>query len=90
VHRKRLSLSRMVELFTSGPARVLGLERKIAAGQPADLTVFSLERQWTYEAGQSPSKSRNSPFDGRTFSGGPVLTVVGGKITFRGRGSIRP
>ena len=34
---------RMVELFTTGPARVLGMERKIAAGQPADLTIFSTE-----------------------------------------------
>src|ERR1700683_862503 len=35
VHTGRLSLMRMIELFTTGPARVLGIERKIAAGQPA-------------------------------------------------------
>src|SRR2546422_1627963 len=33
VHSGRLSLQRMVELFTTGPARVLGMERKLAAGQ---------------------------------------------------------
>ena len=80
VHTGRLNLARMIELFTIGPARVLGMERKIAAGQPADLTIFSTTREWTYDVKQSPSKSRNSPFDGRRFKGGPVATIVAGKI----------
>jgi dihydroorotase len=74
---------RMVELFTSGPARVLGLERSIATGQPADLTIFSLDRQWIFRAAESASKSRNSPFDGRSFKGGPVATVVSGNFAHR-------
>src|SRR6202043_2036224 len=78
VHTGRVPLMRMVELFTSGPARVLGLERTIAPGQLADLTIFSLEREWTFRFSESASKSRNSPFDGRSFKGGPVATVVGG------------
>jgi dihydroorotase len=79
----QLSLMRMVELFTTGPARVLGMERKIASGQPADLTIFSTSREWTYDVNQSPSKSRNSPFDGRKFKGGPVATIVAGRITYK-------
>src|SRR6202044_1295887 len=76
VHAGRLTLVRMVELFTTGPARVLGIERKIAAGQPADLTIFSTTHEWTYDVKQSPSKSRNSPFDARAFKGAPILTIV--------------
>jgi dihydroorotase len=83
VHAGRLSLTRMVELFTAGPARVLGIERKITAGQPADLTIFSATRQWTYDVKQSPSKSRNSPFDARAFKGAPIATVVAGRIIYR-------
>ena len=79
----RLSLMRLVELFTVGPARVLGMERKIAPGEPADLTIFSTERAWTYDVGESPSKSRNSPFDGWKFRGGPVATIVAGRVSFR-------
>jgi dihydroorotase len=74
---------RMVELFTTGPARVLGIERKIAAGQPGDLTIFSTDRSWTYKVSESPSKSRNSPFDVRTFKGGPMATIVAGRIAYR-------
>src|SRR6266403_1719585 len=80
VQSGRLSLMRMVELFTTGPARVLGIERKIAGGQPADLTIFSTDRAWTYNVKESPSKSRNSPFGGRTFKGGAVATIVVGRI----------
>jgi dihydroorotase len=83
VHTGRIPLERMVELFTSGPARVLGLERTIAAGQPGDLTVFSLERPWTFRASDSASKSRNTPFDERTFKGGPVATIVGGRVVHK-------
>jgi dihydroorotase len=82
VHTGRISLMRMVELFTTGPARVLGFEseKKIGPGYPADLTIFSVDRSWTYNVKDSSSKSRNSPFDGRTFKGAPIATVVAGRI----------
>ena len=83
VHANRIPLMRMVELFTAGPARVLGKERKLAVGEPADVTIFSLDSPWTYRVKESPSKSRNSPFDGRTFKGGPAATIVAGKIVHR-------
>jgi dihydroorotase len=83
LHSGRLSLMRMVELFTRGPLGILGMERKIAAGQPADLTIFSLDRAWTYQVERSPSKSRNSPFDGKKFQGGPVATIVAGRVVYR-------
>ncbi len=83
VHSGKLSLMRMVELFTTGPARVLGKERKLAVSEPADITIFSLDRAWTYNVKESASKSRNSPFDGKSFKGGPVATIVAGKIVYR-------
>jgi len=89
VHAGRVSLMRMVELFTTGPARVLGIERKIAAGEPADVTIFSTERAWTYNVKESASKSRNSPFDGRAFKGAAMATIVAGKVVYRREGSAR-
>jgi dihydroorotase len=83
VHTRRISLMRLVELFTTGPARVLGMERKLAKGQPADVTIFSTDRRWTYHVGESPSKSRNSPFDGRAFNGGPMATIVAGRVVYK-------
>jgi len=83
VHSGRISLMKMVELFTSGPARVLGMERKIAAGQPGDLTIFTANQAWTYNVKKSASKSRNSPFDGRAFKGGAMATIVGGQVVYK-------
>jgi dihydroorotase len=83
LHPGKISLVRMVELFTTGPASVLGIERKIAAGEAADITIFSTDHPWTYRASESPSKSRNTPFDGRTFRGAPMATIVGGRIVYR-------
>jgi len=83
VHAGRIDLMRMVELFTTGPARVLGRSRRIAAGEPADLTIFSTNHEWTFLAAESASKSRNTPFDGRRFRGAPMATVVSGKIAWR-------
>jgi dihydroorotase len=83
VHAKKIGLARMVELFTTGPARVLGMQRKVAAGEPADLTVFSTEHRWTFRAAESASKSRNTPFDGREFRGGPMTTIVAGRVVYR-------
>jgi len=81
-HTGRVKLSRLVELFTSGPARVLGKKRSLAAGNPADVTIFSLEQPWTFRAAESPSRSRNTPFDGREFRGAPVATVVAGRVVY--------
>ena len=83
VHPGKIPLMRMVELFTSGPARVIGKERKLTAGQPADVTLFSTTHEWKYNVKDSPSKSRNSPFDGRTFKGAPIATIVAGKVVFK-------
>ena len=83
VHTKRISLMRLVELFTTGPARILGIERKIAGGEPADLTIFSVNHKWTFRANDSASKSRNTPFDNREFVGAPMATIVGGNIVWR-------
>jgi dihydroorotase len=74
----------MVELFTTGPARILKLNRgRIELGAPGDLTIFDPELEWTYDVNRSLSKSRNSPFHGRRFRGGPVATVVGGQLVWR-------
>jgi dihydroorotase len=80
----KVQLSQLVSLFTVSPAQILSLNRgTLSPGAPADVTVFSLDQGWTYDVNRSASKSRNSPFHGHTFQGGPVATVVGGNIVWR-------
>ncbi|MBI1898985.1 MAG: amidohydrolase family protein, partial [Acidobacteria bacterium] len=84
VHPGRIPLMRMIALFTTGPASVLRLNRgKLAPGAPADLTIFDTALEWTYDVNRSHSKSRNSPFDGHRFRGGPIAAIVSGKFVWR-------
>lgn len=83
-HAGKISLSKFVALFTQNPARVLTLNRgSLRAGAPADITIFGLNHEWTYDVAKSPSKSRNTPFHGHQFRGGPVAALVGGKLVWR-------
>jgi dihydroorotase len=83
VHSGQISPMRMVELFTSGPAHIIGKQRRVAENEPGDLTIFSMEHQWIFRAEDSASKSKNSPFDGRAFRGAPIATVVAGRIVYQ-------
>ena len=79
----KIGLMRLVELFTSSAAKVIGLDRgTLAVGTPGDITVIDLGREWTFDVNQSLSKSKNSPFHNHFFRGGPVATIVSGRIVW--------
>jgi dihydroorotase len=83
-HSGKIGLPRLVELLTCAPARILRLDRgTLSVGAPADVTIFDTETPWTYDVNRSLSKSKNTPFHGRTFRGGPVATIVNGAIVWR-------
>jgi dihydroorotase len=83
-HPGKIGLLALVRLFTSSPARILSLDRgTLREGTVADLTIFSLDREWAYDVNRSLSKSRNTPFHGRKFRGGPIATIVGGRIIWQ-------
>ena len=81
-HKHRVPISRIVELFTAGPARVFNLRGRgtVAVGNAADVTIFDSKKHWTYDADKSRSKSRNTPFHGWQLTGKIVATIVGGRI----------
>ena len=87
LHREhKIPLTRIVELFTSGPTRVFDLPGRgsLAKGNHADVTIFDPKKRWTFDAAKSLSMSRNTPFDGWQFTGKVVATIVSGKIVYRG------
>ncbi|MGH9529362.1 MAG: dihydroorotase [Terriglobales bacterium] len=86
LHREqKIPLTRIVELFTSGPARVVSLKGRgsLARGNHADVTIFDPKQRWTFAVGKSRSRSHNSPFDGWQFTGKVVATIVGGRVVYR-------
>ena len=84
VNRGVISLTRMVELLATNPAKLFKLDRgALKVGAIADVTIFDPEKQIKVEAEKSQSKSRNTPFDGWELKGAPVATIVGGKIVWK-------
>jgi dihydroorotase len=86
LHREhKIPLTRIVELFTAGPARVFDLRGRgsLVRGNFADVTIFDPKKRWTFEAARSRSLSHNTPFDGWQFTGKVVATIVGGRVVYR-------
>lgn len=84
VHPGLITLRHMVELFTTGAERTMRLGRgTLRPGSPGDVTIFDLEREWAYDVSKTKSRSRNTPFDGRVFRGGPLATIVNGRVVWR-------
>ncbi len=84
VEPKLLSLPELILRLTVSPLRVLGLPGgTIEAGAPADLTVFDPARRWTVRAEEFASMGRNTPFQGWELPGQVLLTMLGGRVTYR-------
>ena len=79
-----VSVSRLVELFSLNPSRILKLGKgTLAEGADADVTVIDPERRQVVDPSSFRSKGRNCPFRGWELRGAPVLTVVGGRVVHR-------
>jgi dihydroorotase len=84
VHRGVISLERLVEMCATNPARVFRLSERgsFGKGAPADVTVLDPECEWLFDVSGSKSKSRNTPFQGRSMKGAAVATIVGGRLVY--------
>jgi dihydroorotase len=82
---RKVPLARIVELFSTNPARIIGKSDRgtLAVGSHADVTIFDPGKQWAYDVTKSRSKSRNTPFDGWKLTGKVVATIVSGRTAYR-------
>jgi len=79
-----LSLSRIIEMLTSGPARAFALSGgTLAIGSRADITMLNPDLDWTVNTAEFKSRSRNTAFAGWHLKGRVVATFVGGRQVFR-------
>ena len=83
VHPGVITLSRLVELLSVNPARILAVPGgTLSDGAPADLTILSPDTSVTIRASAFKSKSKNTPFDGWTLKGAVAATIVGGRAVY--------
>ncbi|NMA55044.1 MAG: dihydroorotase [Firmicutes bacterium] len=78
-----LSPLQAIAKLTNIPANIVGLKKgTLAPGADADITIFDPHEKWTVDPDQFFSKSKNTPFTGRTLSGRVKTTIVGGRLIF--------
>ena len=79
-----INLKRLIELFSTNPAKVLGLtdRGKVGIGFPADLTLLDLNGDFKIRVEDFHSKSENCPFIGWEGKGTVAYTIVRGRIVF--------
>jgi dihydroorotase len=83
VRTKLITLSRMVELLSVNPAKILHVSGgTLSPGAPADITILAPDLKVTIDKTTLVSKSKNTPFHGWSFTGGVAATIVGGKIAY--------
>jgi dihydroorotase len=83
IHTGIIPLKRMVQLFSTNPARILRLDRgTLAKGSWADITVIDPELNHKVRSEDFRSRSRNTPFEGWKLKGGPVMTIVKGRVVW--------
>jgi dihydroorotase len=81
----RLTLQRLVDLTSAGPARIFGIAGKgrVAVGYDADFTIVDLKARRTITNAWIASKAGWTAFDGMTVTGWPTATIIRGHIVMR-------
>jgi dihydroorotase len=81
----RLTLERLIDLTSAGPARLYGIAGKgrIAVGYDADLTLVDLKARRTISESWIASRCGWTPFDGMAVTGWPIATIVRGQVVMR-------
>ena len=84
VHSGLLDLERVVQMCSTNPARIFGLTDRgsLKANAHADITILDPQLEWIYDVTRTKSKSRNTPFNGRSMHGAAVATIVGGRLVY--------
>ena len=83
VHTGRITLSRMVELLSTNPAKILHIPGgTLSPGVAADITILAPDLAVTIDRTKLISKSKNTPYHGWKFKGGVAATIVGGKVVY--------
>lgn len=79
---KEIDLIKLIELMSTNPARIYGLEGgEISEGKVADLTIIDLDSE--YKIDKYKSKSSNTPFKDKIFRGEVLYTISEGELVYK-------
>ncbi|MFT4689038.1 MAG: dihydroorotase [Verrucomicrobiia bacterium] len=82
-HSGRLPLAKIIEKFTTAPARILKLNKgTLSVGADADITIIDPDEEWSLTTATTASKSDNSPFNDWPLTGRATATIVNGGVVY--------
>ncbi|HKG96449.1 MAG TPA: amidohydrolase family protein, partial [Pyrinomonadaceae bacterium] len=84
VHAGVIDLERVVQMCSTNPAQIFGLADRgsLKPNAYADVTILDPQLESVFDVNRSKSKSRNTPFHGRSMYGAAVATIVGGRLVY--------
>lgn len=84
VERGLLTPMNWISRWTLEPARILGFPQPtLAPGAVADVALLDVATPWTVDREKLASKSKNTPFHGRTLRGRAVATFLAGQLVWK-------
>lgn len=83
--RKKITLSKIVDLLSTGPARIYKMigRGKIKKGYKASLTIVDINLEKSLEKKEIKSLCGWSPFENKNLKGWPVITIINGSIAMK-------
>ena len=82
VREGHATLPQLIRWLSENPARRFGIGARLEVGQPADLTLFDLNRDYLIDPSEFQTQGRSSPFAGLHVWGRCQLTMVDGTIVW--------
>ena len=80
----KMTLKQLIDCMSTKPATIFNLPYgKLEVGAVADITIIDLDKEMEIDSTQFLSKGKNTPFNGYRVAGWPVMTLVGGKVTYK-------
>ena len=87
VHSGQLELNLLIAKLTCQPAGTIGNRLgklgTLAVGAPADITIFSPDKEWVVDTSKFLSKGQNTPLAGRKLTGKVMATIYDGRLVYK-------
>ena len=78
-----ISLTNLIDLMSSNPAKRFGLDVEISQGKTANLSVFDLENEYEIDSEKFYSMGKSTPFDKQKVFGKCLYNFTNGKLVYK-------
>ena len=84
VNRGKLTVNDLARVMSENPAKLYGtypMKGSLEVGTDADLTIVDMDKEYTFHQEDMHSRTKLSPYNGRSFKGKVCKTILRGVTT---------